>query len=98
MQTPGCAEAEAASEMPVGVRIGISAGEPVTDHDDLFGAAVQVAARLSSRSSARSILVSAAVRDLAAGKGFRFGAMRSFRLKGFDDSVRACDVVWQFSA
>jgi len=93
----GFAEAEAA-EMPVGVRIGMSAGEPVTDRDDLFGAAVQLAARLSSRASSRSILVSSAVRDLAAGKGFRFGTMRSFRLKGFDDSVRACDVVWQLSA
>jgi class 3 adenylate cyclase len=94
----GFAEAEAATEMPIGVRIGIAAGEPVTDRDDLFGAAVQLAARLSSRTSSRSILVSAAVRDLAAGKGFRFGAIRSFRLKGFDDSVRACDVVWQLAA
>lgn len=90
----GFAEAEGATEMPVGVRIGISAGEPVTDRDDLFGAAVQLAARLSSRAGSRSILVSAAVRDLAVGKGFQFGTMRSFRLKGFDDSVRACDVEW----
>jgi class 3 adenylate cyclase len=86
--------AEAATEMPVGVRIGIAAGEPVTDNDDLFGAAVQLAARLSSRAGSRSILVSSAVRDLATGKGFQFGNPRSFRLKGFDDSVRACDVLW----
>ena len=91
----GFAEAEAATHMPVGLRIGMAAGEPVTDRDDLFGAAVQLAARLSSRADARSILVSSAVRDLATGKGFQFGALRSFRLKGFDDSVRACDVVWQ---
>ena len=33
--------------MPFQLSIGISAGEPVTDdHDDLFGAAVQLAARL----------------------------------------------------
>jgi class 3 adenylate cyclase len=81
--------------MPVGVRIGIAAGEPVSDRDDLFGAAVQLAARLSTRAGPRSILVSAAVRDLATGKGFRFGAARSIRLKGFSDAVRACDVVWQ---
>ena len=37
----------AKSEPPLQVGIGISAGEPVTgDNDDLFGAAVQLAARL----------------------------------------------------
>jgi class 3 adenylate cyclase len=87
-------EAEAAGELPVGVRIGVAAGEPVTDRDDLFGTAVQLAARLSSKAGARTILVADAVRDLAAGKGFQFGANRKFRLKGFGDAVRACEVVW----
>ena len=89
------AEAEAAGEMPIGLRIGIAAGEPVTDRNDLFGTAVQLAARLSSRAGARTILVSGAVRDLALGKGFQFGATRNVRLKGFEDSVRACEVVWR---
>lgn len=88
-------KAETAGEMPIGVRIGIAAGEPVTDRDDLFGTAVQLAARLSSKATSRSILVAGTVRDLALGKGFKFGATRNFRLKGFDDSVRACEVVWQ---
>lgn len=88
-------QAEAATEIPVGVRIGIAAGEPVTDRDDLFGAAVQLAARLSSKAGARTILVADVVRDLAAGKGFQFGAIRRFRLKGFGDSVRACEVAWR---
>ncbi len=90
-------QAEAATEMPVGVRIGIAAGEPVTDRDDLFGTAVQLAARLTSKAAARSILVAGTVRDLALGKGFQFGANRSLRLKGFDDAVRACEVVWQLA-
>jgi adenylate cyclase len=30
------------------VRIGVAAGEPITEQDDLFGAAVQQAARLCS--------------------------------------------------
>ncbi len=93
----GFAEAETAGEMPIGVRIGIAAGEPVTDRDDLFGTAVQLAARLSSRASGRSILVAGAVRDLALGKGFQFGATRNIRLKGFDDSVRACEVAWRLA-
>lgn len=91
----GFAQAETEGYMPVGVRIGIAAGEPVTDRDDLFGTAFQLAARLSSRAGARTILVAGAVRDLALGKGFQFGPTRNIRLKGFDDSVRACEVTWR---
>lgn len=90
----GLAGAETAGQMPLGVRIGIAAGEPVTERDDLFGAAVQLAARLSSRAAPRTILVSGTVRDLALGKGFRFGASRTVRLKGFSEPVRASEVLW----
>lgn len=90
----GLAEAEREGSMPAGVRIGIAAGEPVTERDDLFGTAVQLAARLCSRAAARSILVSSAVRDLAQGKGYRFGTSKSLRLKGFDEPMRAAEVLW----
>ena len=70
-------QAEVEGELPLGVRIGIAAGEPVTDRDDLFGTAVQLAARLSSKAAARSILVAGTVRDLALGKGFQFGANKT---------------------
>jgi class 3 adenylate cyclase len=92
------AEAQRAGDLPVGVRIGVAAGEPVTRGGDLFGAVVQLAARLSSRATPGSILAPSSVRDLALGKGFRFGAARSVRLKGFGDPVRACDVLWQEAA
>jgi hypothetical protein len=43
---------------PLNISIGISAGEPVTDdNDDLFGAAVQLAARLCSAASDGDIFV-----------------------------------------
>jgi class 3 adenylate cyclase len=80
------------------VRIGISAGEPVTERDDLFGAAVQLAARLCSRAEPGGILVSSAVRDLALGKGFAFRKRRPLRIKGFEESVQAFDVDWQRTA
>jgi class 3 adenylate cyclase len=89
------AVAEKNGLMPLGVRIGIAAGEPVTERDDLFGTAVQLASRLSSRAAARSILVTSAVRELATGKGFLFGAPRTVRLKGFDQPVSAAEVIWQ---
>jgi class 3 adenylate cyclase len=53
-----------------------------------------MASRLCSRAASRSILVSAAVRDLAHGKGFKFGASKTVRLKGFDEPVRAAEVHW----
>jgi class 3 adenylate cyclase len=84
-----------AADIPMRVRIGISAGEPVTESDDLFGAAVQLAARLCSRADPGTILVSSAVRDLALGKGIPFQRGRRLRLKGFDEAVSAFEVTWQ---
>ena len=80
---------------PAKVRIGIAAGEPVTERDDLFGAAVQLAARLCARAEPGSVLVSSAVRDLSAGKGFDFRKRGTLRLKGFDEPVRTFEVVWE---
>jgi class 3 adenylate cyclase len=79
---------------PVRVRIGMAAGEPVTERDDLFGAAVQLAARLCARAAPGSILVSSTVHDLALGKGFTFRARGKLRLKGFDSPMSAFEVVW----
>jgi class 3 adenylate cyclase len=77
------------------VRIGMSAGEPVTERNDLFGAVVQLAARLCGRAEPGSVLVSGAVRDLALGKGFEFRKRGRVSLKGFDEPVQAFEVVWQ---
>jgi len=90
----GFDEATRAGEMPCEVRIGIAAGEPVAQADDLFGAAVQLAARLTAKAKPGSILVSAAVRDLALGKGFQFAALPASRLKGFAEPIRAAEVLW----
>jgi hypothetical protein len=66
------------------VKVGIRAGEPVTDdNDDLFGAAVQLAARLCESVSAGEIAASIAVRELCAGKRFRFEQWGPVQLKGF---------------
>lgn len=46
------------------VRIGIHAREPVEDSNDLFGATVQIAARICQDAPPDSIIVSATVRDL----------------------------------
>jgi class 3 adenylate cyclase len=77
------------------VRIGISAGEPVSDHDDLFGAAVQLAARLCSCSDPRSITVSVAVRELCVGKRFLFESRGPMALKGFSEPTQVYEVAWR---
>jgi class 3 adenylate cyclase len=85
----------AGAEHPVKVRIGVSAGEPVAEHNDLFGAAVQLAARACDHAAAGGILVSTAVRELCVGKGFTFEARGPFELKGFAELIPLYEVAWQ---
>ncbi len=79
---------------PVRVRIGLAAGEPLAESNDLFGATVNLAARLCARAKPGMILVPRAVRDLAVGKGFEFQRSGRLTLKGFDEPVEAFQVVW----
>ena len=76
------------------VRIGLNAGEPIIEEDDLFGAAVQLAARALGRAEPGQILVPQVVRDLCRGKGFTFTDQGETTLKGFEDSVRLFAVDW----
>src|SRR5207237_10376404 len=65
------------------VRIGIHAGEPVLDHNDLFGATVQLASRLCSEAAAAGIVVSGFARDLCDVDAAYFVALGERRLEGF---------------
>ena len=69
------------------VRIGISAGEPVEQANDLFGSTVQLAARLCGQAQPGQILVSAVVADLCLGKGLKFTDAGHAELKGFDTPI-----------
>jgi class 3 adenylate cyclase len=93
----GVGEAERAGT-PVRVRIGMAAGEPVAERNDLFGATVQLAARLCSRARPGGILVAGAVRDLALGKGYDFRSRGRLNLKGFPSPMPAYEVLWQAAA
>lgn len=86
----------AESETPLQVGIGISAGEPVTgDNDDLFGAAVQLAARLCGAAEQGAITVSVAVRELCVGKRFGFNDCGAVALKGIAEPVQVFSVAWR---
>ena len=70
----------------VQVRIGINTGEVVVEGDDLYGQAVNAAARIASRAKAGEVLVSEIVRQLAgSGPEFTFVDRGRYRLKGFPD-------------
>ncbi len=76
------------------VRIGINAGEPMHEDDDLFGTAVQLARRVCDTAGAGEILVTDVVRQLAMGKVFAFSEREAAALKGFDEPVRLYQVAW----
>lgn len=77
------------------VRIGIHAGEPVADHNDLFGATVQLASRLCSEAEAEGIIVSGLVRELSDEDAARFVALGERRLKGFADRTQVFRFEWR---
>lgn len=74
------------------LRIGISVGEPVTDRGDLFGAAVQLSARLCEVAPPDGIAVSNAVRELCIGKRYSFDSRGDLALKGFPEPMPVFDV------
>jgi class 3 adenylate cyclase len=77
------------------VRVGAAAGEPVEQHDDLFGATVQLASRLCARAQPEQILVSNAIAELCLGKGLLFEDLGEVSLKGFGYPVRAHAAAWK---
>ncbi len=85
-------------ELPLGLCIGISAGEPIREDGDLFSTSVQLAARLCGAAKGNDILVSAAVRDLCAGKNITFVDGGSQDFKGFKEPVELVEVAWRDGA
>jgi len=78
------------------VSIGVNAGEPVTgENDDLFGAAVQLAARLCAAAMPGEITTSVVVRELCAGKAFQFEHRGEVPLKGLPEPTPTYAVVWR---
>jgi class 3 adenylate cyclase/pimeloyl-ACP methyl ester carboxylesterase len=86
------------SRVPLAIHIGLNAGEPVTESDDLFGTAVQLARRICDRANAGEVLVSNVVRELTAGKGFLFADRGDATLRGFEDPVRLYELRWRDEA
>ena len=87
--------AQANPEHPLKVRVCAAAGEPVEQHNDLFGCTVQLAARLCAHAQPEQILVSNAIAELCLGKGLLFEDVGEVTLKGFGAPVRAHAAAWR---
>jgi len=87
------AERNTGADQAIVVRCGLNAGEPIAEDNDLFGTAVTQAARIMGGAGGGEVLVSDVVRQLAAGKTFKFDDRGLRRLKGFDEPVRLWAVV-----
>jgi len=89
------AERNEAAEEPIKVRVGLNAGEPIAEEKDLFGTAVNEAARITAAAQGGEILVADVVRQLTKGKDFLFADRGETSLRGFEDPVRLFELRWQ---
>ena len=95
IQRAVAARAAEQPEIPLGLRVGLNAGEPVVEEQDLFGASVQLARRICDHAAPGQIVVSDVVRQLAMGKGFLFSDIGEVVPKGFEEPVRLYECVYQ---
>jgi len=81
-------------ERKLRIRIGLNTGEVVEEAGDIFGAAVNVAARVAGKSRGGEILVSEIVRQLVGPIAeMKFEYRGRYKLKGFPDRWRLHQVV-----
>ena len=86
---------EAHPDSPLGVYVGLNAGEPIVEEGDLFGTSINLAARICDHAEAGQILAANVVRELAAGKQFLFSDLGETELRGFEDPVKLWELRWQ---
>ena len=81
-------------DLPLHMKIGLNAGEPIAEDNDLFGTVVQLAARIVDKAAADQIYISAIVQGLCAGKQYQFTNRGGFEMKGFDSDITIFEVMW----
>ncbi len=80
----------------IAARVGVAAGEPIADGDDLHGMTVVIASRLSSSAASGEVLVHELVRGLVESRdGVRLDASAEYELKGVPVPVRASTLLWR---
>ena len=82
-------------ELPLRVRIGVHAGETIADMGDVFGTAVNLAARVVDRAAAGEVLVTDTVRQIAVGGTRSFSALGEVELKGIPEPIGLHRFEWR---
>ncbi len=82
-------------DKPLRLKIGINAGEPISEDNDLFGSTVQMSARIVDKAQADEIFVSEIVRGICAGKSYKFKNRGTYPMKGFETDPVLYEVVWR---
>jgi class 3 adenylate cyclase len=95
IQRAFAAHNESNPETPMYLRIGMSAGEPVEEDNDLFGTTVQLAARTCAYAEPGQILVTQIVRDQYQDEESLFSDLGEITPKGFDHAIRVYEVHWE---
>jgi class 3 adenylate cyclase/tetratricopeptide (TPR) repeat protein len=80
----------------IAARVGVAAGEPIADGEDLHGMSVVIASRLSSAAGTGQVLVQDVVGALVASRdGVALEEAREYELKGVPSPVRASQLLWR---
>ncbi len=78
------------------LRMGLNTGEAIQEEGDLYGAAVNAAARICAKAKGDQLLVSQMVKDLVGlDADVPFADRGRFRLKGFPQRWHLFEAVWQ---
>jgi len=81
---------------PVGLRVGLSAGEATREADDYFGDPVIEAARLCARAEGGQILAADLVRANAGRRSqHTFSALGELELKGLPEPIPTLEIAWE---
>ncbi|MDB5066354.1 MAG: hypothetical protein JWM18_2788 [Chloroflexi bacterium] len=90
------AHADQAPHEHVRVRIGLNVGEVSQEQGELYGAAVNAAARICAQGSGRQIMVASVVKELAGTlPGISFLDRGWVRLRGFLEDTHLYEVAWR---
>lgn len=82
----------ATQDLKFQIRIGINAGEAITEENDLFGSVVQLAARVCAQASGDETLVSENVKNTYTGKRAHFVSQGHRQMKGFKEPLEVFQV------
>lgn len=95
IQTQFAEHNRAHPKVPLSVRVGVHAGDPVPDEGRLVGVAVNAAARICSHAKGRQILISDDARRLLAETRMPLEDRGPVLLKGLSRPLRLYDVGWR---